>query len=40
MDATLIFSGTAIKIGREYNPPEISTSHIGSVFTLITERFY
>jgi hypothetical protein len=36
MHATPMFFGSAIKIGSLYNPLGLSTSNIGSVFTLIT----
>jgi hypothetical protein len=35
-----MFYGSAIKIGSLYIPLELSTFHIGSVFTLIAEGFY
>jgi hypothetical protein len=40
MHAAAMFFGSVIKIGRNNNLQELSTSHIDSVFTLIIERFY
>jgi hypothetical protein len=40
MHAAAMFFGSAIKIDRNNNLLELSTSHIGSVYTLIIEGFY
>jgi hypothetical protein len=40
MHAAAMFFESAIKIDRNNNLLELSTSHIGSVYTLIIEGFY
>jgi hypothetical protein len=40
MHAGAMFFGSAIKKDHNNNLLELSTSHIGSVFTLIIEGFY
>jgi hypothetical protein len=40
MHAAAMFFGSAIKIDRNNNLLELSSSHINSVFTLIIKGFY